>query len=78
MLHGLMLLCLLMFLSSCSSDKEIKYIKLSPPEVYLQEVKAKPCQNNVNADLLKCLLNTKQALKRANDDKARIVQWVAQ
>ena len=73
-LHGVMLLCLIMFLSSCSSPK-VEQVKLLPPEVFLQQVQVEPCPNKTNEDLLKCYLKTKKALKRANEDKRKIEEW---
>lgn len=72
--HGAMLLCLIAFLSSCSSP-QIEQVKLLPPEVYLQEVKVESCARRTNEDLLKCYLKYKQALKRANNDKQKIIEW---
>ncbi len=70
-----MLLCLIVFLSSCSSTPKVKQVKLLPPEVYLQQVKVEPCAKKTNEDLLKCYLKTKKALNRANEDKQKIKEW---
>ena len=71
------MLCLIVFLSSCSNAcvPEVKQIKVSPPEVYLQKVYVEPCAKKTNEDLLKCYLKTKTALERANQDKARIADF---
>ena len=74
-LHGAMLVCLIMFLTSCSSAPEVKQVKLLPPETYLQEVRPAPCESKTNDDLLKCFIQTRKALDRANNDKKKIVEW---
>lgn len=76
-MHGAMFVCLLVFLASCATNNE-RIVKLSPPEVYLQEVHVEKCNFEKNDDLFKCYLSTKKALKRANDDKRKIVEWVKQ
>ena len=69
-----MIVCLIVFLSSCSSTK-VEQVKLSPPEVYLQKVEVGPCARKTNSDLLNCYLKTKKALDRANEDKLKIQEW---
>lgn len=52
-------------------------MKLAPPEVYLQPVKADCSVMKVNDDLLKCVIKKDIALQRSNDDKKKIIEWLS-
>jgi hypothetical protein len=50
-------------------------VPCSPPVVYLQYVEEPRLNGNTNADLAKYVLELKEAVRRSNMDKMRLLEW---
>jgi hypothetical protein len=76
LLPGLASLFLLLCVLSCARSKEYvtepEAVPLQPPAALMEPTPEPACDPAVNQDLADCYVNTRKALRKANEDKAAL------
>ena len=76
---GLAALCLILCVSCSSSPQYVQVpevVRVTPPPHLLLQTTEPPCNATTNGELLECWQDVREALSKANADKAALKRWV--